>query len=92
MYPIATNLGCKTTVIAHNPTTGDKEFYEFGILDDGTDIFHTEYGNIRTGTQLILPTFEITGANVARLNIELGANVGNTESVNITVVSNVTKK
>jgi len=92
LYETATNLGCKTTVIAHNPTTGDKEFYEFGVLDDGTDIFHTEYGNIRTGTQLILPTFEITGANVARLNIELGANVGNTESVNITVVSNVTKK
>ena len=92
LYPIATNVGCKTTVVAHNPTTGDKEFYEFGILDDGTDVFHTEYGNIRTDIQLIVPTFEITGTNIVRLNIELGADVGPTEAVNITVVSNVTKK
>ena len=92
LYSIATNVGCKTTVVAHNPTTGDKEFYEFGILDDGTDVFHTEYGNIRTGVQLVVPTFEVTGTNVVRLNIGLGANVGSTEAVNITVVSNVTKK
>ena len=92
LYAVATNAGCKTTVIAENPTTGDKEFIEFGVLDDGTDVFHTEYGNIRTGIQLIIPTFEVTGAGVARLNIELGANIGPTEAVNITVVSNVTKK
>jgi hypothetical protein len=92
LYAVATNAGCKTTVIAHNPTSGDKEFIEFGILDDGTDVFHTEYGNIRTGTQLIVPTFEVTGANIVRLNISLGANINSTESVNITVVSNVTKK
>ena len=92
LYAIATNSGCKTTVIAENPTSGDKEFIEFGILDDGTDVFHTEYGNIRTGTQLIIPSFEVTGSNIVRINIELGASVNPTESVNITVVSNVTKK
>ena len=92
LYAVATNAGCKTTVIAYNPTSGDKEFIEFGVLDDGTDVFHTEYGNIRTGDQLIVPTFEVTGANIVRLNISLGANINPTESVNITVVSNVTKK
>jgi len=92
LYPVATNAGCKTTVIAVNPTSGDKEFIEFGVLDDGTDVFHTEYGNIRTGTQLIVPTFEVTGSNVVRINIALGANVNPTESVNITFVSNITKK
>ena len=92
LYATATYAGCKTTVIAENTTTGDKEFIEFGVLDDGTDVFHTEYGNIRTGIQLIVPTFEVTGSGVARLNIELGADIAPTESVNITVVSNVTKK
>jgi len=92
LYEIATNNGAKTTVIAENSTTGDKEFIEFGVLDDGTDVFHTEYGNIRTGTQLIIPTFELTGSNIVRINIELGATVAPTEAVNITVVSNVTKK
>ena len=92
LYASATNTGCKTTVIAENTNTGDREFIEFGIVDDGTDVFHTEYGNIRTGVQLIVPTFEVTGTGVARINIELGADVATTESVNITVVSNITKK
>ena len=92
LYEIASNVGCRTTVFANNTTTGEKEFIEFGILDDGIDIFHTEYGNIRTGGQLIVPTFEVTGTGAARINIELGANVAPTETINITIVSNVTKK
>ena len=92
IYTVSTNNGAKTSVIAENPTTGEKEFIEFGIIDDGTDVFHTEYGNIRTGSRLIIPTFEVSGAGVVRINIQLGADVGLTESVNITVVSNVTKK
>jgi len=92
IYETATNLGSKTIVVAENPTSGDKEFIEFGIIDNGTDVFHTEYGNSRTGVQLIIPTFEVTPQNEVRLNIELGANVNPTETVNITFVSNVTKK
>jgi hypothetical protein len=92
LYPVASNVGCKTTVIAHNTVTQDKEFFEFGVLDDGTNIFHTTYGNIRTGIQLIIPTFEVTGTGAARLNIELGADVNATDTVTITIVSNVTKK
>lgn len=92
LYPTGSNVGCKTTVAAHNTVTGDKEFIEFGVLDDGTDIFHTTYGNIRTGIELIVPTFEVTGTGVARLNIELGADVNTTDTVNVVIVSNVTKK
>lgn len=92
LYTLASNVGCRTTIFAENTTTGEKEFIEFGVLDDGTDIFHTEYGNVRTGQNLIIPTFEVTGANIARINIELGATIAPTESINITVVSNITKK
>jgi hypothetical protein len=92
IYTVSSDNGAKTSVIAENPSSGEKEFIEFGIIDDGTDVFHTEYGNIRTGSRLIIPTFEVSGAGVVRINIELGADVGPTESVNITVVSNVTKK
>ena len=92
LYASATSVGCKTIVTAHNPTTGDKEFVEFGVIDDGADVFHTEYGNIRTGTQLIDPTFEFTANNEARLNIAIGASVAPTESVNVTVTTHITKK
>ena len=92
LYPTATAMGAKTVIVAHNTTTGDKEFIEFGITDNTTDVFHTEYGNIRTGTQLIVPTFEVTGANEVRLNLAIGSNVAATETVNITVTSTITKK
>ena len=92
IYPTATAMGSKTVIIAHNTTTNDKEFIEFGITDDSTDVFHTEYGNVRTGTQLIVPTFEVTGANEVRVNLAIGPNVAVTQTVNITVTSTITKK
>jgi len=92
IYDPAVEVGAKTVVTAHNPTTGEKEFIEFGIIDNGTDVFHTEYGNSRTGQQLIIPTFEVTGDNKVRINLELGAGIGVTQSVNITLTSQITKK
>ena len=85
-------LGAKTIVCAENPTTGDSEFIEFGLLDDGTDVWHTEYGNIRTGQQLIVPTFDISGTNDVRITITLGDTVGVTQTVKVTITNNITKK
>ena len=92
LYGTATNAGSKTVVIATNPTTGESEFIEFGVTNNTTDVYHTEYGNLRTGVQLIIPTFEITPQNEVRINFELGADVAPTETVNITVSSTITKK
>ena len=92
LYSTALEAGCKTIVIAENPTSGDKEFIEFGVIDNGSDVYHTEYGNNRTGEQLIIPTFTYSGANTVILNLEVGANVAVSNSVNITVTSTITKK
>ena len=92
IYTPSVELGSKTIIIAHNPTTGEKEYIEFGIIDNGTDVFHTEYGNTRTGQQLIIPTFEVTGDNKVRINLELGASIGTTQTVNMTLTSQITKK
>ena len=92
IYAPAVEIGSKTVVTAHNPTTGEKEYIEFGVIDNGTDVFHTEYGNVRTGQQLVIPTFEVTGDNKVKINFELGAGIGSTQSVNITLTSQITKK
>ena len=92
IYPVATAKGAKVVVVAENLQDGEKEFIEFGVTDDGTDVFHTEYGNLRTDYQLIIPSFEFTAGNEARLNILLGANVPATNSVKITFSSTITKK
>ena len=65
---------------------------EFGVIDNGIDVFVSEYGNVRTGLELIIPSFELTANNEVRINIELGADIGATQSINITFVSNITKK
>ena len=92
LYNNASEEAAKVTVVAHDPTTDDKEFIEFGVIDDGTDVYATQYGNVRTGIQLIDATFEVTASNNIRLNIELGSGVAPTNSVNITFTSNVIKK
>uniref|UniRef100_UPI001CC08C31 hypothetical protein n=1 Tax=Acinetobacter baumannii TaxID=470 RepID=UPI001CC08C31 len=92
IYDTAVSESSKTVVTAHNPTTGDKEMIEFGIIDNGIDVFVSEYCNVRTGLELIIPSFELTANNEVRINIELGADIGATQSINITFVSNITKK
>ena len=61
-------------------------------MDDGTDVWHTEYGNVRTGQQLIVPTFDISGTNDVRITITLGDAVGVTQTVKVTITNNITKK
>ena len=55
LYNNATEEAAKVAVVAHDPTTNEKEFIEFGVVDVGTDVYATEYGNVRTGSQLIVP-------------------------------------
>lgn len=92
IFDIATQNGAKVVVVAENTTTNAKEFFEFGVIDDGTDIFHTQYGNVRTDIELVTPTFERTGSGFARVNFAIGSGVTAGENVVITIVSNVTKK
>ena len=92
IYEVASANGAKVVVVAENLQDGTKEFVEFGVTDDGANIFHSEYGNLRTGYQVIIPTFEYTAGNEARLNITLGASVPDTNQVKITVSSTITKK
>jgi len=91
IYDTAVAKGAKVVLVAENINSNEKEFIEFGVTDDGSNIFHTEYGNLRTGGQLVVPTFEYTSGNLARLNITLGANVSNTHTVKITISSTITK-
>lgn len=91
IYETASNKGAKIVLIAENTSDNEKEFIEFGVTDDGADVFFTEYGNIQTNGALFTPTFELT-AGVVRLNITVGATVGNTQTVNLTIVSHITKK
>ena len=62
IYSSTTSCAAKTTVCAINTNSGDREFIEFAMTDDGTDVYHTEYGNLRTGIKLFDATVEYVPA------------------------------
>ena len=92
IYELATQNGAKVVIVAENTNNNNKEFFEFGVIDNGTDISHTEYGNVRTGEQLIVPTFEKTASGFARVNFNIGSSVTAGHNVVVTIVSNINKK
>lgn len=92
IYEVATEKGAKVVIVAENTNTNHKEFVEFGVTDDGANVYHSEYGNLQTSGKLIDSTFEYTAQNKVRLNFSLATNVTNTHTVKVTIVSNITKK
>ena len=92
IYQLSVQNGAKVVMVAENTNNNNKEFFEFGVIDNGTDIFHTEYGNVRTGEQLIVPTFEKTASGFARVNFDIGSSVTAGHTVIVTIVSNINKK
>jgi hypothetical protein len=84
--------GSKIVVSAYNNTTNDVEMVEFNVTDKGTDIYHTEYGNLVTGGNLIDVTFDFDASNDVRINFALNSSVQEDDEVNITVVKTIIKK
>lgn len=73
-----------------NQTTGDKEMIEYQVIDKGSDIYHTEIGNLNTGVNLVSSVFDFDANNNVRVTFTLeDLTVG--DVVNITVVKTIFK-
>ena len=93
IYSSVTSCAAKTTICAINTNSGDREFIEFAMTDNGTDVYHTEYGNLRTGIKLFDATVEyVPATNEVRINTVLDSGVPATNTISFTFVSQVTKK
>ena len=92
IYDTTIENGAKVMIVAENTTNNSCEFIEFGVIDNGTDVFHTEYGNSRTAENLVDVTWEVTGTNKVQINLAVASSVANAHSITTTIVSNVTKK
>lgn len=86
------HTGAKIVLIADNTTINDREMIEFTVISKGTDIFHTEYGNVVSNGDIITPTFDFDASNNVRLNTALVSGVATDNVVNITVISTIIKK
>ena len=93
VYSPASNYGAKVVLSAENTTNDDREIIEFTITHKGSDIFHTEYGNILTGDNLFTTAFTIDGATGdIILTPTLTSDVSANDVVNITaVITQLTK-
>jgi len=82
-----TRSSSKLIISVFNQSSLDREVYEYLITHRNTDIFHTEYGNVNTGTPLISTEFTFDPSGDLIATIELTNDVLNAELVNIKAVS-----
>lgn len=92
VFDPSVHKGAKIALIADNTNTNDREMIEFSVIVKGTDIFHTEYGNMNTGSGLVEVTFDFDGSNNVRITPTLLSSVANGNTVNVTAVITIIKK
>jgi hypothetical protein len=92
VYNPSTEASGKVVVTAHNTTTGDKEVVEFLVVDKGSDIFYTDFNNLKTGARLISTVFDFDPSNRVRLTVNLDTNLSVGDTVQITIVNSITKR
>jgi hypothetical protein len=92
LYDPALHESAKVQIIAHNTITGSKEFVEYSVIDDGTDIFFTDFGNVKTGSELISCVFDFNVNNNVRVTFTLDTSVVSGNTVEVTIISNIIKR
>ena len=92
LYNPTDEASAKVILTAHNKTSGQKEFLEFAVIDNGTDIVYTEYNNLKTGQEIVSVLFDFDANNNVRLTYTLDSGLNTNNAVDVTVVTYVTKR
>jgi len=86
-----TDKGARILITVENTTLNQKEQLELSVIDNGTDIVYTDYGNIKTGIDLFTATFDYNALNNVRVNVSLHPDLNLGNSCNVTITSYVNK-
>ena len=92
IYSTTTESSAKVCLTAHNTTTGDKELVEYYVIDDGTDVYFTDYNNVKTGPDLVDTVFDIDPSNNVRITFTLDTGLTVGDNVTVTLIKTVTKR
>lgn len=84
--------GAKVVLIADNVTTNDREVIEYNVISKNDDIYHTEYGNVTSGLDIINAAFDFDGSGNVRLTPTLISSLSSGNVVNITAIKTIFKK
>jgi hypothetical protein len=92
IFTPSTHSGAKVVLIADNITTNDREVIEYNVVSKNGDIYHTEYGNVTTGLDLVSTSFDFDGSGNVRLTPSLVSSLTSGNVVNITAIKTIFKK
>ena len=71
LYDSATSKGCKVTV-ASKSSSGKRSMVEYSVIDNGTDIYYSEYGGLNTsGSDQFTASFDFTASTETRITLTL---------------------
>jgi len=90
LYNTAAAKGCRVTVVSKS-STGKKSMVEYNVIDNGTDIFHNEFGSLNTSADGFEASFDITPGNETRITLTLSDDHATNDTVEITVLTQVVK-
>lgn len=86
-----TDKGARVLITIESTTLNQKEQVELSVIDNGTDIVYTDYGNIKTGIDLFTASFDYNALNNVRVNVTLHPDLNLGNSCNVTITSYVNK-
>ena len=86
LYSSATSKGCKVSVISKS-SSGKRSFCEYSVIDNGTDIFHNEFGSLNTsGNDQFSAAFDFTASTEPRITVTLTNDHASNDVINFTVL------
>jgi len=86
LYDSATTKGCKVSVVSKS-SSGKRSFSEYSVIDNGTDIFHNEYGSLNTsGNDQFTAAFDFTASTETRITLTLTNDHATSDVINFTVL------
>ena len=86
LYDSTTSKGCKVSVVSKS-SSGKRSFCEYSVIDNGTDIYHNEYGALNTsGNDQFTAAFDFTASTEPRITVTLTNDHATNDVINFTVL------
>ena len=90
LYDSGSRKGCKVTVVSRS-SSGKRSMTEYSVIDNGTDIFHNEFGSLNTSLDQYTALFDFNASNETRISLTLSNDHANGDIITFTVLVQVIK-
>jgi len=90
LYDSGSRKGCKVTVVSKS-SSGKRSMTEYSVIDNGTDIFHNEFGSLNTSLDQYTALFDFNATNETRISLTLSNDHANGDIITFTILVQVIK-